>query len=84
MTTPQTLLKTPLHQFHVNYGAKLVDFVGWEMPLLYTSIIEEHRQVRSSGGRQLPYLAIASSTVGTDVVPPEVAISGTSADVPAP
>lgn len=28
----------------------MVDFAGWEMPLLYTSIIDEHRQVRESGG----------------------------------
>jgi aminomethyltransferase len=28
----------------------MVEFVGWEMPMLYRSIIEEHRQVRTSGG----------------------------------
>lgn len=44
------LKRTPFHQFHVENSAKMVDFVGWEMPLLYRSIIDEHEQVRSSGG----------------------------------
>ena len=47
---PETLSRTPLHQFHVDLGAKMVEFAGWEMPMLYHSIIEEHRQVRDSGG----------------------------------
>ena len=47
---PPTLLRTPFHDFHRQHGAKLVDFAGWEMPLHYGSIIEEHRQVRTSGG----------------------------------
>jgi len=42
--------RTPLYQFHIDHGAKMVDFAGWEMPLLYTGIIAEHKQVRSSGG----------------------------------
>ena len=51
-TTAQvpTLLRTPFHQFHVDQRAKLVPFAGWEMPMLYGSIIDEHKQVRSSGG----------------------------------
>lgn len=44
------MLKTPLHQFHLDNGAKMVDFAGWEMPLTYTGLIEEHNQVRTSGG----------------------------------
>ncbi len=45
------MLKTPLHQFHLDHGAKMVDFAGWEMPLVYKGgIQEEHRQVRTSGG----------------------------------
>ncbi len=47
---PDTLSRTPLHGFHVDQGAKMVEFAGWEMPMLYHSIIEEHRQVRDSGG----------------------------------
>ncbi len=44
------LRQTPFHTFHVNHGAKLVDYTGWDMPLHYGSIIEEHHQVRRSGG----------------------------------
>lgn len=44
------MLRTPFYQFHVDRGAKLVEFAGWEMPIMYTSIIEEHQQVRNSAG----------------------------------
>ena len=44
------MLRTPFYKNHVENGAKLVDFAGWEMPIMYKSIIEEHRQVRSAGG----------------------------------
>ena len=44
------MLRTPFYQFHLDHGAKMVDFAGWEMPILYTSIHEEHNQVRSAGG----------------------------------
>ncbi|HEX2837765.1 MAG TPA: glycine cleavage system aminomethyltransferase GcvT [Phycisphaerales bacterium] len=44
--------KTPLHQFHLDHKAHMVDFVGWDMPLYYTAmgITQEHHQVRKSGG----------------------------------
>lgn len=42
--------RSPLHSFHVEHGARLVDFAGWEMPMVYSGIHEEHRQVRESGG----------------------------------
>lgn len=42
--------RTPLFDFHNEHGGKMVDFAGWEMPMLYTSIHEEHHQVRTSGG----------------------------------
>jgi aminomethyltransferase len=43
--------RTPLYQFHLDHGAKMVDFAGWEMPIMYRSgVIAEHRQVRGSGG----------------------------------
>ncbi len=35
-------LKTPLYDLHVQQGAKIVDFGGWDMPLHYGSQIEEH------------------------------------------
>jgi len=44
------VLRTPFYKNHVENGAKLVDFAGWEMPIMYKSIIEEHRQVRTTGG----------------------------------
>ena len=43
------LKRTPFYDFHVAAGAKLVDFAGWEMPLLYRGIVEEHEQTRRSG-----------------------------------
>jgi aminomethyltransferase len=49
-TTATELLRTPFHDYHVEHGGKLVDFAGWEMPLHYGSILEEHHQVRTSGG----------------------------------
>lgn len=42
--------KTPLYQRHVGLGAKIVDFAGWKMPLMYTSIIEEHIWTRTKIG----------------------------------
>ncbi len=47
MTAPR---RTPLHAFHAAHGARLVDFAGWEMPVQYRSIIEEHRAVRQAAG----------------------------------
>ncbi|MFW6059335.1 MAG: glycine cleavage system aminomethyltransferase GcvT [Phycisphaeraceae bacterium] len=42
--------RTPFYEFHKQHDARFVDFAGWEMPILYSSIIEEHQQVRNSGG----------------------------------
>ena len=42
--------KTQLHSAHVEAGAKMVDFGGWEMPIHYGSQIEEHHAVRSGAG----------------------------------
>jgi len=50
MATTTPLQHTPFHKFHADHGAKLVDYTGWEMPLHYGSIIDEHHQVRRSGG----------------------------------
>ncbi|MDX1502431.1 MAG: glycine cleavage system aminomethyltransferase GcvT [Thermoanaerobaculia bacterium] len=44
------LLRSPLHAAHVAAGGRLVEFAGWEMPVLYTSVIEEHRAVRQAAG----------------------------------
>src|SRR5271154_4901371 len=51
MTQPTPRLKaTALHSVHRKVGAKMVDFGGWDMPLQYSGILEEHRAVRSSVG----------------------------------
>ncbi len=47
---PETLLRTPLYDRHVALGAKLVPFAGWEMPVQYAGVIEEHRAVRTDAG----------------------------------
>lgn len=44
------LLRTPLRDFHAAHGARLVDFAGWEMPVQYRSILEEHKVVRRAAG----------------------------------
>ncbi|MAE62754.1 MAG: glycine cleavage system protein T [Phycisphaeraceae bacterium] len=44
------LNRTCFYDFHCQSGAKIVDFFGWEMPVMYRSVHEEHRQVRSYGG----------------------------------
>ena len=44
------LKTTPLHQVHVQAGARMVDFSGWDMPLHYGSQIEEHKEVRERAG----------------------------------
>jgi aminomethyltransferase len=46
----QTLLKTPLHDRHVALGARMVPFAGWEMPVQYEGVIQEHRAVRIDAG----------------------------------
>jgi aminomethyltransferase len=46
----QTLRRTPLYERHAALGARLVPFAGWEMPVQYSSITEEHRAVRRSAG----------------------------------
>ncbi len=45
-----TLRPTPLRDFHSAHGGRLVDFAGWEMPVQYRSILDEHRAVRRAAG----------------------------------
>ncbi len=40
-------LRTPLYEAHRALGARLVDFAGWQMPLLYKSILDEHAATRT-------------------------------------
>ena len=42
--------RTPVYEYHKAQGAKLVNFNGWEMPLLYSSIVNEHLAVRNAVG----------------------------------
>ncbi len=44
------LKRTPLYEEHLALGARMVPFAGWEMPVQYSGIIEEHKSVRSSAG----------------------------------
>jgi len=44
------LKKTPLYEVHKSLGAKMVPFAGWEMPVSYAGVIDEHLAVRSSCG----------------------------------
>jgi aminomethyltransferase len=45
-----TLLRTPLYDRHLGLGARLVPFAGWEMPVQYEGVIQEHRAVRTDAG----------------------------------
>src|SRR5512142_1323484 len=42
--------RTPLYAAHQRLGAKLIEFGGWEMPVQYTSIVDEHLAVRKAAG----------------------------------
>ena len=42
--------RTPLNEEHRALGARMVDFGGWDMPVQYTSILEEHEAVRTRAG----------------------------------
>jgi aminomethyltransferase len=42
--------RTPLHGVHIAAGAKMIEFAGWEMPVQYTGVLEEHRAVRCAAG----------------------------------
>lgn len=44
------LKRTPLFAAHQRFGGKLIEFGGWEMPVQYSSIMDEHLAVRKAGG----------------------------------
>ena len=44
------LKRTPVYDLHKKLGAKIIPFAGWEMPVWYTSVIEEHLAVREAAG----------------------------------
>src|ERR1700721_227371 len=45
-----SLKRTPLYEVHRAAGAKMVDFGGWEMPVQYSGLIDEHKTVRAAAG----------------------------------
>src|SRR4051794_31563439 len=50
MPSAPSLRTTPLHPLHCGLGAKMVDFGGWDMPVQYSGIIDEHHAVRRAAG----------------------------------
>lgn len=44
------LNQTPLYDWHVNHGGRMVDFAGWSMPVQYASIVAEHQATRTAAG----------------------------------
>src|SRR5688500_13222 len=46
----ESLLNTPCHSWHVAHGGRMVDFAGWDMPVQYSSIAQEHTAVRRDAG----------------------------------
>ena len=47
---PATLKTTPLHAVHIALGAKMMPFAGFDMPVQYTGIMDEHHAVRQAAG----------------------------------
>jgi len=43
-------LRTPLYDWHVAHGGRMVEFGGWDMPVQYSTIVEEHTAVRTAVG----------------------------------
>jgi aminomethyltransferase len=50
MTPSLDLKRTPLNDTHRSCGAKMVDFGGWDMPVQYSGILDEHHAVRKAAG----------------------------------
>jgi aminomethyltransferase len=46
----ESLKRTPLYEMHLKYGARMVPFGGWDMPVQYTGVIDEHKAVRNAAG----------------------------------
>jgi glycine hydroxymethyltransferase len=46
----ETLRRTPLYEVHKQLGAKIIPFAGWEMPVWYSSVVEEHLATRQAAG----------------------------------
>ena len=46
----ESLKRTPLYEMHLKYGARMVPFGGWDMPVQYRGVIDEHKMVRNQAG----------------------------------
>ncbi len=46
----ETLKRTPLYEMHLKLGARMVPFGGWDMPVQYSGVIDEHKAVRNAAG----------------------------------
>jgi aminomethyltransferase len=46
----ETLARTPLYDWHTAHGGRMVEFCGYSMPVLYTSVTDEHAAVRTAAG----------------------------------
>ena len=67
-----TLKRTPLYEAHVEAGAKIVDFAGWEMPVQYDGIREEHVRVRTSCGVfDVSHMGEVETEAGSDRLVPK-------------
>ena len=42
--------KTPLYDFHIDNGGRMMAFAGWEMPIQFKGLVNEHFSVRQSAG----------------------------------
>src|SRR4051794_37986046 len=43
-------LRTPLYDWHIAHGGRMVEFCGWNLPVQYTGIVAEHTAVRTAAG----------------------------------
>ena len=50
MTSQPNLKRTPLYEQHLSIGARFVSFAGYEMPIQYTGLVDEHQAVRETAG----------------------------------
>lgn len=50
MSENSLVRRTPLHDTHQAAGGKLVEFAGWQMPVQYSGVLQEHRAVRTAAG----------------------------------
>jgi len=75
-----TLKRTPLYEAHVQAGAKLVPFAGWEMPVEYDGIRAEHLRIGAEG---LPASVMVVEPLGSHALV-TAKVAGTPVKIEAP